>query len=297
MIPVRCQTLYGSSRCGFALIQVVQTDITKETTDAIVNAANHNLKLGGGVAGAINRSGGPSIQKECNAWISAHRQVETGQAVLTTAGKLPCRGVIHAVGPYYNKKNPRESEINLRKAIHNSLLIADEQSYQSISLPAISSGIFGYPKEDCAKVFMETVTAYLSGCNKNLRMVRLTNFDSLTTEVFQTEFNRHFLVVDVSLDFGLDGVSFDVVYEKPGVLGKGVVGKQGKVGKTVKIGAPVTGKIEKSESRALEKPGIIGKPILREVAARKTAGKIVAKGKVGATGKVGPQAMLRQQKK
>ena len=139
-------------------------DITEMETDAIVNAANAQLVLGGGVAGAIRRKGGPRIQAECKEIGGTF----VGGAVITTAGELKAGHVIHAVGPRMGEGNEDEK---LKNATLNSLKVADENSLRSISFPAISSGIFGFPIERCAKIMLETTINYLKGSTGIERVV------------------------------------------------------------------------------------------------------------------------------
>jgi len=137
-----------------SVIKLVQGDITEQETDAIVNAANNQLILGGGVAGAIRRKGGPSIQQECN----KIGGTIVGRTVITTAGKLKAKHVIHAVGPRMGEGNEDEK---LKNATLNSLKLMDKHFLKSIAFPAISTGIFGYPIEKCAKIMINTTKLYL----------------------------------------------------------------------------------------------------------------------------------------
>jgi O-acetyl-ADP-ribose deacetylase (regulator of RNase III) len=143
-------------KVGEALVEVSQCDITEMETDAIVNAANAQLILGAGVAGAIKTKGGPKIQEECDAIGGTF----VGGAAITTGGKLKARHVIHAVGPRMGEGNEDEK---LKNATLNSLKIADESNLTSITFPAISTGIFGFPKERCAELMLQTVIDYLKG--------------------------------------------------------------------------------------------------------------------------------------
>ncbi|MHA1724715.1 MAG: macro domain-containing protein [Promethearchaeota archaeon] len=136
-------------------IRLVQGDITELSTDVIVNAANAQLIMGGGVAGAIRRKGGPKIQEECNKIGGTH----VGGAVITTGGNLKAKHVIHAVGPRMGEGNEDEK---LRNATLNSLKLMDEHGLKSIAFPAISTGIFGYPIDHCAKIMISTVKEYLN---------------------------------------------------------------------------------------------------------------------------------------
>jgi len=133
---------------------LVNQDITELTVDAIVNAANKYLQLGGGVAGAIREKGGKEIQQECN----KIGETYVGGAVLTTAGKLRSKYVIHAVGPKMGEGN---ESIKLRNAVLNSLIVAEEYDVESIAFPAISTGIFGYPIDRCADIMLTVLLEYL----------------------------------------------------------------------------------------------------------------------------------------
>ncbi|MFX1328877.1 MAG: macro domain-containing protein [Promethearchaeota archaeon] len=135
-------------------IKLVQGDITELSTDAIVNAANAQLILGGGVAGAIRNKGGPSIQKECDKIGGTF----VGGAVITTGGNLKAKYVIHAVGPRMGEENEEEK---LKNATLNSLKLMDKNNLKTIAFPAISTGIFGYPIDKCARTMISTVKEYM----------------------------------------------------------------------------------------------------------------------------------------
>jgi len=137
-------------------IKLVQGDITELETDAIVNAANAQLILGGGVAGAIRKKGGPTIQEECNKIGGTF----VGGAVITTGGNLKAKHVIHAVGPRMGEGHEDEK---LKNATLNSLKLMDENKLKTIAFPAISTGIFGYPIDRCSKIMISTAKEYLSG--------------------------------------------------------------------------------------------------------------------------------------
>ena len=139
-----------------SILELVQGDITEMETDAIVNAANAQLVLGGGVAGAISRKGGASIQEECKRIGGTH----VGGAVITTGGNLKAKHVIHAVGP---RMGEGDEDRKLKEATFNSLKIADQHHLESISFPAISTGIFGYPLDRCAQIMLSTTIEYLKG--------------------------------------------------------------------------------------------------------------------------------------
>ncbi len=135
-------------------IKLVNGDITDMRVDAIVNAANAQLILGAGVAGAIRRKGGPSIQEECNKIGGTY----VGGAVITGGGTLPAKHVIHAVGPMLGEDNEDEK---LRNATLNSLRLMDAHHLESIAFPAISTGIYGFPIARCAKIMLGTTVEYL----------------------------------------------------------------------------------------------------------------------------------------
>jgi len=136
-------------------LELIEGDLTEQATDAIVNAANAQLILGGGVAGAIRKKGGPKIQEECNKIGGTF----VGGAVITTGGNLKAKYVIHAVGPRMGEGNEDEK---LKNATLNSLKVADENKLKSIAFPAISTGIFGFPMDRCAKIMLSTTIDYLS---------------------------------------------------------------------------------------------------------------------------------------
>jgi O-acetyl-ADP-ribose deacetylase (regulator of RNase III) len=172
------------------VIQVRRGDITKEDVDAIVNAANSHLAHGGGVAGAVLKAGGPIIQKESDKWIKKYGIVKTGEVALTSGGNMLCSYVIHAVGPIWDDGKSREIN-NLQNAVLNSLQKAHDLQLKSISIPAISSGIFGFPKDLCAKVMFYSIFHFCKefGEKTSLKEIRLTNFDKITVSVFEKEFN------------------------------------------------------------------------------------------------------------
>lgn len=137
------------------IIELIQADITEMQTDAIVNAANAQLILGGGVAGAIRRKGGPTIQAECDKIGGTF----VGGAVITTAGNLKAKFVIHAVGP---RRGEGDEDEKLKNATLNSLKLACDNHLKSIAFPAISTGIFGFPIEKCANIMLKTTIDYLN---------------------------------------------------------------------------------------------------------------------------------------
>ncbi len=144
------------TRINRTTIRLLDADLTEMNVDAIVNAANAALQLGGGVAGAIRRKGGPAIQQECD----AIGGTPVGTAVITTGGNLKAKHVIHAVGPMMGEG---DEDRKLRGATLSSLKIADENHLKSIAFPAISTGIFGYPLERCAEIMLRTMLEYAQG--------------------------------------------------------------------------------------------------------------------------------------
>lgn len=145
------------------VLELVKGDITELETDAIVNAANEYLAHGGGVAGAIVRKGGPTIQRESDEWVRRYGPVPTGSAAITSGGRLKARYVIHAVGPVYDAGAPERSAQLLASAVRAALGMADEHHLKSIALPAISTGIFGYPMEKATEVMLRAAIDYLQG--------------------------------------------------------------------------------------------------------------------------------------
>ncbi|MGH9381439.1 MAG: macro domain-containing protein [Thermoanaerobaculia bacterium] len=166
------------------LLELVEGDITELEVDALVNAANQDLELGGGVAGAIRRKGGPSIQKECRRIGS----IPVGTAVLTGAGKLPVKHVIHAVGPRWGEG---DEDRKLSSAVRASLALADRHGLRSLALPAISAGNFGMPKDRAARIMLTEVHRYLQGGTKLERVV-VCLYDEATYRTFLRELRRGF---------------------------------------------------------------------------------------------------------
>ncbi|MGZ4790141.1 MAG: O-acetyl-ADP-ribose deacetylase [Terriglobales bacterium] len=153
-------------------------DITRESCDAIVNAANSSLLGGGGVDGAIHRAGGPAILEECKIIVQRIRRLPAGEAVITTAGKMPCRRVIHTVGPIWYGGDRNEAE-TLANCYRNSLRLAAKENLTSIAFPAISTGAFGYPVDKAADVAVRAVANELSKLN-NIIEIRFVLFDART---------------------------------------------------------------------------------------------------------------------
>jgi len=179
-----CVKIISEHKIEGKTIRLVQGDITERDVDAIVNAANSYLQHGGGVAGAIVKKGGYIIQKESN----KIGFTPVGTAVITGAGKLSARFVIHAVGP---RMGEGDEDNKLRSAVLNSLLLASEKGLKSISMPAISSGIFGFPKDRCANILVRTALNYIKENPKSsLESIEFCVYDDLTTGHFKKEFAK-----------------------------------------------------------------------------------------------------------
>lgn len=163
------------------VIEIAQGDITLETVDAIVNAANGRLAHGGGVAGAISRRGGPRIQKESSLWVAEHGMVSHAEPAYTSGGDLPCRYVIHAVGPVWGSG---DEEHKLAQAISGSLRQAEKLKLNSIAFPAISTGIFGFPIGLAAKVYRDTLANYGQESDHHLQLIRLVLYDNDSLNIF-----------------------------------------------------------------------------------------------------------------
>jgi O-acetyl-ADP-ribose deacetylase (regulator of RNase III) len=187
-----CEVNLGNNK----VLRLVKGDITQRNIDAIVNAANSYLKHSGGVAAAIVRKGGEIIQEESDKTVAGRGLVPVGSAVITTAGKLPCKALIHTVGPRMGEGN---EDYKLRKAVRSSLILASEKGFRSISMPAISSGIFGFPKDRCAKILVEESKIFLQGDNDDygnsnnntistLDIIEFCIFDNETLDYFENEF-------------------------------------------------------------------------------------------------------------
>jgi O-acetyl-ADP-ribose deacetylase (regulator of RNase III) len=164
------------------VLQISQGDITAETVDAIVNTANAYLEHGAGVAGAIVQRGGQQIQAESSQWVREHGLVSHAEPAYTHAGYLPCRYVIHAVGPRWGEGDETDK---LGAAVRGSLQLAERLSLSSIAFPAISTGIFGFPKLRAAQVMLSTIRDYLANNpDSSLKLIRLVLYDQETLRAF-----------------------------------------------------------------------------------------------------------------
>jgi O-acetyl-ADP-ribose deacetylase (regulator of RNase III) len=163
-------------------LQIIQGDITAEEVDAIVNAANEHLQHGGGVAWAISKRGGPAIQKESDEWVRTKGTVSHAHPAWTSGGLLPAKYVIHAVGPVWSEG---DEDAKLTDAVSGSLRVADELGLDSIAIPAISTGIFGFPKERAAKVILDSIDTYFrDNPLSRIKVVKLVLFDRSTADAF-----------------------------------------------------------------------------------------------------------------
>jgi len=163
-------------------LSLIQGDITKQETDAIVNAANSSLMGGGGVDGAIHRAGGPTILEDCKKIVAQRGRLPAGQAVITTGGNLKAKHVIHTVGPIWHGGNRGEPE-TLASAYWESLKVAVENGLKSVSFPSISTGAYGYPLEQAARVALGAVIEFLKQ-DSSLEEVDFALFDSRTLDAY-----------------------------------------------------------------------------------------------------------------
>ncbi|HTZ41432.1 MAG TPA: O-acetyl-ADP-ribose deacetylase [Syntrophales bacterium] len=171
-------------KIGKSTLAIVEGDITKEETDAIVNAANSGLRGGGGVDGAIHRAGGPAIMEECR----KIGHCPTGQAVITTGGNLKAKYVIHTVGPVYSGGSRNEAGL-LKSAYLESLKLASKKGIRSLSFPAISTGAYGYPLNEAARIALKTTIDYL-GEHPEIEAVRFVLFGKSMYDIFTEELKK-----------------------------------------------------------------------------------------------------------
>lgn len=160
-----------SKEINGSIIEIVMGDITKQRTDAIVNAANNRLTPGGGVSGAIHRAAGKELWNECKKLGGC----KTGEAKITKGYNLPAKYVIHTVGPVYGREGKERSAELLKSCYENSLMLALQNGIKSISFPAISTGIYGYPTKEAAKIAIKTIIDFLKE-NEGIELVRLVLF-------------------------------------------------------------------------------------------------------------------------
>jgi len=176
-------------KVGKARLSLVQGDITRQEVDAIVNAANSGLMGGGGVDGAIHRAGGPAILEECRKIIDRIGRLPAGKAVITTGGNLKAKYVIHTVGPVWHGGNRGEAEL-LASAYRESLKLAAERKLTSVAFPSISTGAYGYPVHDAAKVALSTVITFLRDESTSLQCVFFVFYDSGAYKIYAGQLNK-----------------------------------------------------------------------------------------------------------
>jgi O-acetyl-ADP-ribose deacetylase (regulator of RNase III) len=169
---------------GSGTIQIVQGDITQESTDAIVNAANQSLLGGGGVDGAIHRAGGPAILMECKVIRARQGGCPAGDAVITTGGQLAARYVIHTVGPVWRGGSRGEPDV-LASCYRTSLRLATKEGLRSVAFPSISTGAYGYPVDKAAPVALTAVATFLTEEQRALGLVRFVLFDTKTLRAYR----------------------------------------------------------------------------------------------------------------
>jgi putative ATPase len=181
---------YAYRRADGRVLRLIEGDITEEDTDAIVNAANEMLAHGGGLAGAIAVKGGATITEESRRWVQEHGHVPTGKAAVTSGGELTAPYVIHAVGPVWQGGSHGEERL-LSGAVTSALTAADELGLTSIAVPAISTGIFGYPKHLAVPTILKTVLGYLDHHPKSfLNDVRICDKSTAAVVLFEDELKR-----------------------------------------------------------------------------------------------------------
>lgn len=164
-------------------LRLLQGDITRQATEAIVNAANASLMGGGGVDGAIHRAGGPAILEECKQIVARQGRLPTGKAVITTGGNLRAKYVIHTVGPVWHGGSSEEPEL-LASAYRESLKLATERKLASIAFPSISTGVYGYPASQAARVAIDAVISFLRQGTTSIREVLFVLFDARTLDAY-----------------------------------------------------------------------------------------------------------------
>ena len=179
-----------SRAVGRSRLELVRGDITRESADAIVNAANPSLLGGGGVDGAIHRAGGPAILEECRAIVAGRGSLPAGQAVITTAGRLACRHVIHTVGPVWQGGSAGEAE-TLASCYRNSLALAASRGLSTVAFPSISTGVYGYPVALAARVALAAICEVLKAGSAvgRVRVVLFSDADLATYEEALEELN------------------------------------------------------------------------------------------------------------
>jgi putative ATPase len=175
-------TEVGRADVGERWVIAAQGDLTAQQVGVVVNAANEQLAHGGGVAAALAKKGGPAVQQESDEWVAAHGEVGPGHAAVTTAGDLPADRIVHIVGPRY--REGQDNEGLLRQAIETALDTAAAAGARSVAMPAISAGVFGYPRDEATQVIATTARAWLDRHGGPVEEVRLVGFDEGTAQDF-----------------------------------------------------------------------------------------------------------------
>jgi O-acetyl-ADP-ribose deacetylase (regulator of RNase III) len=170
------------------VIEIIVGDITKVKADAIVNAANNSLLGGGGVDGAIHHAGGPAILEQCRNIVAKQGGCATGEAVITTAGNLPAKYVVHTVGPVWRDGKHHEAE-KLAACYTNSLKLATQHNCKTIAFPNISTGVYGYPKSEAAKVSVKAITDFLH-VNSKIEKIMMVCFDEENAELVREQLKK-----------------------------------------------------------------------------------------------------------
>jgi len=170
-------------------LSIIQGDITQQSTDAIVNAANSGLMGGGGVDGAIHRAGGPAILEECKQIVAKQGRLPTGKAVITTGGNLKAKHVIHTVGPIWYGGTKNEADL-LTSAYQESLKLAAKNILVSISFPSISTGAYGYPVAEASEVAVKSVASFLKEQVTSIKEVVFVLFDSGTYDAYRSALEK-----------------------------------------------------------------------------------------------------------
>ena len=174
-------------RVGKTTLRLAQGDITVQEVDAIVNAANSSLMGGGGVDGAIHRAGGAAILDDCKAIVARQGRLPTGQAVITTAGRMPAKHVVHTVGPVWHGGNSNEDGL-LADAYRNSLALAAKSGCRTVAFPSISTGVYSFPIERAARIAVGTLVEEIP--NHDLDEVRMVLFGSHDFQVYQNALGK-----------------------------------------------------------------------------------------------------------
>ncbi|NXO31061.1 PAR14 polymerase, partial [Cisticola juncidis] len=186
--------LYMQVTMGETIIALYKADLCTHPVDVVVNASNEDLKHTGGLADALSRAAGPALQEECDELVRRNGNLEPGSAMITRAGKLPCKNVIHAVGPRWSKEKPEMCVNLLRKTVKNCLQLAEKHKHRSIALPAISGGIFGFPLELCTYSIVSSIKETLeeSKGNSSLKNIDLVGFSQDNIQAFRKAFREVF---------------------------------------------------------------------------------------------------------